>query len=115
MFNKYRKNRILVLISMYDANIVFLYRQPDLVGQNGPNRPSVMQYPTPQPGVSQMFEELGNFIRKPPSQSEYVDGASTKQGADEVELDTKCNLASRETYTIGSPIKRTLFSAHIKF
>ena len=86
-----------------------------MFGQSVTNRPSVMQYPTPQPGVSQMFEELGNFIRKPPSQNDYEVGASTNQGAGEVELETKINSSSSDRYAIGSPIKRTLFSAPSKF
>ena len=40
-------------------------RQPDLFNRNELGRPTVMPVPTPRPNVSQLFEELGNCIRKP--------------------------------------------------
>ena len=71
-------NRFTVVFNVLNSNF-YDQRYPDLFGRNAPDRPTVMPIPTPQHCVSQLFEELGHFIRKlSPQEDERVGVVANK-------------------------------------
>ena len=97
------------------TSIFYDQRYPDLFGRNEPDRPTVMPVQTPQPCVSQLFEELGIFFRKPsPQEDERVGGVANK-GVHNEKLITYIAQGNSDDYMLSSPINRSLFSAPCKF
>ena len=75
----------------------------------------VMPVPTPQPGVSQLFEDLANFTRKPsPQENERVRGVTNK-GVYDNQLQKNIAQGNSDAHVLSSPINRSLFSAPRKF
>ena len=72
-----------------------------------------MPVPTPRPNVSQLFEELGNCIRKPQKNEGVHSG--TNKGTFNEEVLSNINRENHVNYSFSSPIKRSLFSDPSKF
>ena len=73
-----------------------------------PKQPPVLPYPTPLPGISDMFEELGQFVRQ--SATEQDSRRSNPHNTGDSSFNDSTYDAKNLNFEFSSPITRKLFS-----
>ena len=89
-----------------------MQRAPSLFDGVLPGQSSSLLHPTPLPGLSQMFDDFGQFVRSPPTEESPGDNRGNGDNNVTFHKNMQNIIANNEAEP---PIQRTLFSPPSKF